>query len=96
MPSVKPRKHCHDEYKKVCALEEHTEPKQVKKYVYSKQCKKVPRHICENMDVNKLIPSCVPITRKQCHYKPAKKCDSNPRKYCYKVYKKVRAAKVCV
>ena len=34
------------------------------------------------------------ITRKQCHYKPAKKCDSNPRKYCYKVYKKVRRAKV--
>merc|ERR1719188_689744 len=53
-------RHCHNEDKKVCELEERTQPKQVKKYVYSKQCRKVPRKVCENTDNKSLVPSCVP------------------------------------
>merc|ERR1711948_46762 len=36
-PDVSERQHCHNEDKKVCQLEERTQPKQVKKYVYTKQ-----------------------------------------------------------
>ncbi|TRY74597.1 hypothetical protein TCAL_00597 [Tigriopus californicus] len=93
IPSIKSKKNCHTEYKKVCALEEHAEPKQVKKYIYQKTCRKVPRSICENTDVKKLVPSCVKTTRKSCNYKPVQKCESIPRKYCYKIYKKVRKDK---
>lgn len=93
IPSIKSKQNCHTEYKKVCALEEHAEPKQVKKYVYQKTCRKVPRSICENTDVKKLVPSCVKTTRKSCNYKPVQKCESIPRKYCYKIYKKVRKDK---
>merc|ERR1712177_159035 len=38
-PDVSERQHCHNEDKKVCQLEERTQPKQVKKYVYTKQCR---------------------------------------------------------
>merc|ERR1712190_187789 len=38
VPTVNERQHCHNEDKKVCELEERTQPKQVKKYVYTKQC----------------------------------------------------------
>ena len=50
MPEQKPypveKQACHDDEKKVCEQKEITEPKQVKKYVYKKECKKVPREIC--------------------------------------------------
>ena len=74
-------------------MEEHTEPKQVKKYKYSKVCKKVPKTLCENADVKKLVPSCVKTARKECTYKPQQKCENTPKKYCYKIYKKVRKDK---
>merc|ERR1719283_422001 len=47
MPEQKPypveKQACHDDEKKVCEQKEISEPKQVKKYVYKKECKKVPR-----------------------------------------------------
>ena len=50
MPEQKPypveKQACHDDEKKVCEQKEVSEPKQVKKYVYKKECKKVPREIC--------------------------------------------------
>merc|ERR1711972_796735 len=49
MPEQKPypveKQACHDDEKKVCEQKEISEPKQVKKYVYKKECKKVPRKI---------------------------------------------------
>merc|ERR1712066_740408 len=66
VPTVGERQHCHNEDKKVCELEERTQPKQVKKYVYTKQCRKVPRKVCENADNKSLVPSCVSSMRKEC------------------------------
>ena len=62
MPEEKPypveKQACHDDEKKVCEQKEISEPKQVKKYVYKKECKKVPREICstatyKSLEVNK-------------------------------------------
>merc|ERR1711948_71972 len=61
---------CSTTSEKVCQLEERTQPKQVKKYVYTKQCRKVPRKVCENADNKSLVPSCVPSVRKECTYHP--------------------------
>jgi len=92
-PDVSERQHCHNEDKKVCQLEERTQPKQVKKYVYTKQCRKVPRKVCENADNKSLVPSCVPSVRKECTYHPAESCDEVPKKHCYKVGKQVKKEK---
>ena len=62
MPEQKPypveKQACHYDEKQVCEQKEITEPKQVKKYVYKKECKKVPREICskavyKSLEVNK-------------------------------------------
>jgi len=92
-PSVSERQHCHNEDKKVCALEERTQPKQVKKYVYTKQCRKVPRKVCENADNKSLVPSCVPSVRKECTYHPMEACENLPKQHCYKVGYKVKKEK---
>jgi len=84
---------CHDEEKKVCELEQRQQPKQIKKYVYTKQCRSVPRRVCESADVKELVPSCVPSMRKQCHYTPVEKCEQVPKQFCYKVPKKVQKQK---
>jgi len=84
---------CHDEEKKVCEMEQRQQPKQIKKYVYTKQCRSVPRHVCENADVKELVPSCVPTMRKQCYYNPVEKCEQVPKQFCYKVPKKVQKQK---
>jgi len=109
VPTVHPRQTCHTEERRVCELVKSTQPKQVrqspilqidifhylqvKKFVYSKQCRDVPRQICENADVKTLVPSCVPTTRKQCSYKPVEACESIPRKKCFQVAYKVRKQK---
>merc|ERR1711944_282659 len=92
-PDVSERQHCHNEDKKVCQLEERTQPKQVKKYVYTKQCRKAPRKVCENADNKSLVPSCVPSVRKECTYHPVESCDEVPKKHCYKVGKQVKKEK---
>merc|ERR1712020_799786 len=92
-PDVSERQHCHNEDKKVCQLEERTQPKQVKKYVYTKQCRKVPRKVCENADNKSLVPSCVPSMRKECTHTPTESCDDIPKQHCFKVGKKVRKEK---
>merc|ERR1711978_59223 len=92
-PDVSERQHCHNEDKKVCQLEERTQPKQVKKYVYTKQCRKVPSKVCENADNKSLVPSCVPSVRKECTYHPVESCDEVPKKHCYRVGKQVKKEK---
>merc|ERR1712141_597388 len=54
------RQNCHDENKKTCELEERSQPKQVKKYVYHKECRPVPKTVCDNADQKVLKLSCVP------------------------------------
>merc|ERR1712212_668380 len=89
VPYAGEKQACHDEEKRVCELEEKKQPKQIKKYVYKKQCKKVPRQICSSADVKTLKPTCHPTTYKNCYYKPQEQCEQVPKTYCYKVPKKI-------
>merc|ERR1712136_605909 len=56
VPVPKEKQVCHDEKKKVCELEQRSQPKQVKKYVYTKQCRPVPKTVCDNADQMSLVP----------------------------------------
>lgn len=89
-PTVAPRQVCRNEEKKVCDLEERTQPKQVKKYVYSRYCNPVPRAVCENADQKTLVPSCVQVTRKHCTYSPVEQCQDVAKEHCYQVNQRVR------
>merc|ERR1712045_822203 len=73
------------EKKKVCELEERSQPKQVKKYVYHKECRPVPKTVCDNADQKLLQLSCVPSTRKECSYHPKERCENVPKQHCYQV-----------
>lgn len=77
----------------MCELEDRTQPKQVKKYVYTKQCRSVPRRVCENADSKTLVPSCVASTRKQCSQSPMESCEDIPKKHCYQVGRQVKKEK---
>merc|ERR1712038_1351812 len=74
-----------DEKKKVCELEQRSQPKQVKKYVYTKQCRPVPRTGCDNADQMSLVPNCVPSSRKECNYQPQERCENVPKQHCYQI-----------
>jgi len=93
IPLAAEKQVCHDEVKKVCELEQRQQPKQIKKYTYTKQCRGVPKKVCENADVKQLVPSCVPTMRKECHYTPVEKCEAVPKQYCHKVPTKVKKQK---
>jgi hypothetical protein len=82
-PLVTPQQACHDEEKKVCQLEHRQQPKQVKKYEYTKQCEQVPRTICETISYQKLVPSCVPTSHTTCTYSPVEQCEDIPKKHCF-------------
>merc|ERR1711972_1193997 len=56
VPVPKEKQVCHDEKKKVCELEQRSQLKQVKKYVYTKQCRPVPKTVCDNADQCHLYP----------------------------------------
>ena len=45
VPSAVEKQSCHEEEKKVCQMEERKQPKQVKRYLYKKECKQVPRQV---------------------------------------------------
>merc|ERR1712136_737619 len=79
------KQNCHDEHKKVCELEERSQPKQVKKYVYHKECRPVPKTVCDNADQKLLKLSCVPSSRKECSYHPEERCESVPKEHCYQI-----------
>jgi len=79
------KQNCHDEKKKDCELEQRSQPKQVKKYVYTKQCRPVQKTVCDNADQMWLVPSCVPYSRKKCSYYPEEKCENVPKQHCYKI-----------
>merc|ERR1712083_995792 len=76
VPVPSEKQNCHDENKKVCELEQRSQPKQVKKYVYTKHCRPVPKTVCDNADQMFLQPSCVPSSRKVCSYHPEEKCEN--------------------
>merc|ERR1712135_197649 len=85
VPVPKEKQVCHDEKKKVCELEQRSQPKQVKKYVYTKQCRSVPKTVCDSADQMSLVPSCVPSSRKECSYHPEERCENVPKQHCYQI-----------
>jgi len=85
VPVPSERQNCHDEKKKVCELEQRSQPKQVKKYVYTKQCSPISKTVCDNAVHMYLEPVCVPSSRKECSYYPEEKCENVPKKHCYKI-----------
>jgi hypothetical protein len=85
VPLPSEKQNCHDEHKKVCELEQRSQPKQVKKYVYTKHCRPVQKTVCDNADQKSLQPSCVPSSRKECSYYPEEKCENVPKQHCYKI-----------
>ncbi len=88
-PQPKEKQVCHNEEKKICELEQRSQPKQIKKYIYTTACRSIPSSVCDSADIKRLVPSCVPITRKYCTYSPVEKCEEIPKQYCYKVPSKV-------
>merc|ERR1712061_191375 len=85
VPVPKEKQVCHDEKKKVCELEQRSQPKQVKKYVYTKQCRPVAKSVCDNADQKSLVPSCVSASRKECSYHPEERCENVPKQHCYQI-----------
>merc|ERR1712150_331747 len=85
VPVPSERQNCHDEKKKDCELEQRSQPKQVKKYVYTKQCTPVSKTVCDNADQKYLEPVCVPYSRKECSYLPQEQCENVPKQHCYKI-----------
>merc|ERR1719420_690688 len=85
VPVPKEKQVCHDKKKKVCELEQRSQPKQVKKYVYTKQCRPVPKTVCDNADQMSLVPSCVPASRKECSFHPEERCENVPKQHCYQI-----------
>merc|ERR1712198_492574 len=85
VPVPKEKQVCHDEKKKVCELEQRSQPKQVKKYVYTKQCRPVPKTVCDNASQMSLVSSCVPASRKECTYHPEELCENVPKQHCYQI-----------
>merc|ERR1712090_65630 len=71
--------------KKVCELEQRSQPKQVKKYVYTKQCRPMGKTVCDNADQMSLVPSCVPSSRKEYSYHPEERCENVPKQHCYQI-----------
>merc|ERR1712055_1141698 len=71
--------------KQVCELEQRSQPKQVKKYVYTKQCRPVSKTVCDNADQMSLVPSCVPASRKECSFHPEEHCENVPKQHCYQI-----------
>merc|ERR1711993_137152 len=75
VPIPSEKQNCHNEKNRVCELEQRSQPKQVKKYVYTKHCRPIPKTVCDNADQMWLEPSCVPYSRKQCSHYPEEKCE---------------------
>jgi hypothetical protein len=85
VPVPSEKQNCHDENKKVCELEQRSQPKQVKKYIYTKDCRPVPKTVCDNAEQMFLQASCVPSSRKVCKYHPEEKCENVPKQHCHKI-----------
>ena len=75
---------CHFEPKKICEIREMSSPKQAKKYSYTKECKKVARQLCDQVEKNFIKPNCDEQVRLKCTYEPVNKCEQTDKVYCQK------------
>merc|ERR1711890_98986 len=81
------------EEKKVCRVEQKTQPKQIKKYTYKQVCSPLVKKVCDIWDDHKLVPTCVPTLRHICSHKPKEHCEDVDKEHCYKIPMKVRREK---
>jgi len=93
-PQPVPKQNCHEPMMK-CELQVRSRPKKAKKHNYFKDCKKVPRQMCDNTKKKKLGPMCDKIQKKTCSYRPVEKCKEEHKKYCFETEKMLKE-KVCV
>jgi len=85
---------CHFEKRNQCELEDKLRPRKAKRYSYHKECKKVPREVCDMVERKKVVPNCVTEFRPKCTFLPVEKCDKMEKQYCYKE-EKVTMEEVC-
>jgi len=76
---------CHFEPRKICEVEEKSRPKQAKMYSYTKDCKKVDRTVCSQVERKVIQPVCVNEERLKCSYEPEVKCEEEYKVYCHEV-----------
>jgi len=95
-PTPRPveRQNCHFEPKKKCELQDMMRPRKVKRYSYHKDCKKIPREICDMAQKKSVVPHCVVEHRNECRYLPEEYCDKSEKQYCYK-QERVEMEEVC-
>merc|ERR1712226_1266791 len=89
------KQNCHFEKKNKCELEEKLRPRKAKRYSYHKDCKKVPREICDMVERKRVAPNCVTEYRPKCEFVP-KVQSAGPvtKQYCYK-QERVTMEEVC-
>ena len=71
-----------------------TRPQKVKKYSYTKDCKKQSRKICDQCEKKAVWPVCERQKRLECKYMPVETCRDFDKQYCSKV-EKVVLEEVC-
>eukprot|EP00092_Neocalanus_flemingeri_P025482 GFUD01027630.1.p1 GENE.GFUD01027630.1~~GFUD01027630.1.p1 ORF type:complete len:330 (+),score=71.45 GFUD01027630.1:80-1069(+) len=85
---------CHFEKKKICEIQKMSRPKKAKNYSYTKDCKKVDREICSQVERKKIEPLCDLQERLKCSYTPLTKCEMMDKLYCHKV-EEVTMEEIC-
>ena len=53
---------CHFDKRNQCELVDKLRPRKAKKYSYHKDCKKVPREVCDMVERKKVVPNCVTVS----------------------------------
>ena len=53
---------CHFDKRNQCELVDKLRPRKAKRYSYHKDCKKVPREVCDMVERKKVVPNCVTVS----------------------------------
>merc|ERR1711962_710112 len=84
MKTSKQDRKCHDVSELLCSLKESVQYEKIPA-VFTKQCRPVPKTVCDNADQMSLVPSCAASSRKECSYHPQERCENVPKQHCYQI-----------
>ena len=59
-----------------------------------KECKPIPRQVCDKVEKKKIRPVCDKIQKNICSYTPVETCKEEKKNYCYKA-EKIVVEKIC-